>query len=133
MSELARPEPEPAVLSWAYTVPVGVLCTTVITEAELRFGAGLLPAGRRQRLLAEAVEAVLSRVVQDRVLPYDRPAAREFAAFAIELRRQGRGVGIADLQIQAIARVQRVTAIVTRNAGHFDLCGIPLIDPWQPR
>ena len=129
LSELARPQPTPAVLAWAATIPVAMLCTTAITEAELRFGAALLPAGRRQVLLAQAVEAVLTRVVQDRVLSFDRAAARVFADLAVKLRRQGRGVGVADLQIQAIAEAQGVSAIVTRNT---DLCGIRLIDPWQP-
>jgi predicted nucleic acid-binding protein len=45
LSELARSTPAPTVLAWARAVPVAELCTTVITEAELRFGVALLPAG----------------------------------------------------------------------------------------
>ena len=55
LSELARAAPAPAVLAWADTVAVSELCTTAVTEAELRFGLALLPDGRRKMLLQQAV------------------------------------------------------------------------------
>ena len=131
LSELARATPEPAVLAWAEAVPVANLCTTAITESELRYGVALLPAGRRQAVLAQAIDAVLARVVQGRVLPFDRAAAQIYATLAAERRRRGHSVDTADLQIQAIGRAHAVTAIATRNTVDFVDCGVPLIDPWQ--
>ena len=131
LSELARATPAPAVLAWAQTVPLADLCTTAITESELRFGVALLPAGRRQSALAHAVDALLARVVQGRVLPFDRAAAPIYAVLAAERRRRGRSVDIADLQIQAIGRAHAVSAIATRNTVDFVDCGVSLIDPWQ--
>lgn len=131
LSELARPTPDPIVLTWAQSVPVGELCTTVITEAELRFGLVLLPAGARRTALSHAIDAVFARAVQSRVLPFDRAAAPIYADLAAERRRRGRSVDLADLQIQAIGRAYAVTAIATRNTADFVGCGVPLINPWQ--
>ena len=131
LSELARSTPAPTVLAWARAVPVAELCTTVITEAELRFGIALLPAGARRTALTQAIDAVFARVVQSRVLPFDRAAAPIYADLAAERRRRGRSVDLADLQIQAIGRAHAVAAIATRNTSDFADCGVPLIDPWQ--
>jgi predicted nucleic acid-binding protein len=131
LSELARSTPAPTVLAWARAVPVAELCTTVITEAELRFGVTLLPAGARRTALTQEIGAVFARVVQSRVLPFDRAVAPIYADLAAERRRRGRSVDLADLQIQAIGRAHAVAAIATRNTSDFADCGVPLIDPWQ--
>jgi predicted nucleic acid-binding protein len=130
-SELARLTPDPTVLLWAHSVPVAQLCTTAITEAELRFGLALLPAGARRTALTQAIDEVFARVVQSRVLSFDRVAAPIYGDLAAERRRHGRSVDIADLQIQAIGRAHAVAAIATRNTRDFIGCGVPLIDPWQ--
>lgn len=132
LSELARVTPDPTVLRWAHAVPVVELCTTAITEAELRFGLALLPVGARRTALAQAIDAVFARVVQGRVLPFDRVAAPIYADLAADRRRRGRSVDTADLQIQAIGRAHAVAAIATRNTPDFVGCGVPLINPWQP-
>lgn len=67
-----------------------------------------------------------------RVLPFDRPAAGEYAAWAADRRQIGRPVAMADRLITAISRARRATAIATRNVRDFEGCGIALIDPWQP-
>ncbi len=132
LSELARPEPNAEVLRWAATIPLGHLCTTAITESELRFGLALMSAGRRQADLAAAVEGVFQRIVGGRVLPFDRAAAQAYAGFAVIRRRAGRSVDTADLQIAAIARARGVERLVTRNIADFEGCGVPLLDPWRP-
>ncbi|MGA8198323.1 MAG: PIN domain-containing protein [Acetobacteraceae bacterium] len=62
LSELARSTPAPTVLAWARAVPIAELCTTVITEAELRFGVALLPAGARRTALTQAIATQYLRV-----------------------------------------------------------------------
>lgn len=131
LSELARPHPHPAVQTWADGMPLAKLCTTAITEAELRFGLALLPPGRRHADLVLAVEAVFTGVVGGRVLPFDRAAAQAYAGLAAGRRRAGRPLGTADLQIAAIAVARRLEAIATRNVAHFEACGVPVINPWD--
>lgn len=131
LSELARPAPDPAVLAWANAIPLTRLCTTAVTEAELRFGIELLPPGRRREDLGHAVEEVFRSVVGDRVLPFDRAAARVYAGLAARRRRTGRAVDTADLQIAAIGVARKMEAIATRNIQDFENCGIPVVNPWH--
>ena len=132
ISELAGPAPAPAVLAWARTQPPDQVFTTAICEAELRFGIALMPAGRRRDTLARAVAVMLTAILGGRVLPFDRAAAEAYADLAARWRRVGRTVGQADLQIAAIAIAREAAAVATRNVGHFEGCGVPVINPWEP-
>ncbi len=137
LSELARAAPETAVLAWATTVLVSRLWHHRHHRIRAALRRRILPIGKRRAALERAIDAVLRRFVQDRVLPFDRAAAQCYAALAAdrrltaERRRLDRPVHTADLQIQATARVHAVQAIATRNTADFTACGVPLIDPWQ--
>jgi hypothetical protein len=82
------------------------------------------------RDLAAAIEGILEEDFRDRILPFDRPAARAYAAIAAERRAAGRPISKFDCQIAAIARANGA-AVATRNAGDFGGCGISVIDPWR--
>ena len=47
ISESLRPNPESRVLDWVNTQAMETLYLSAISVAELRFGAALLPSGRR--------------------------------------------------------------------------------------
>jgi hypothetical protein len=64
-----------------------------------------------------------------RILPFDSEAARVFPQIAAARRSLGRPIAQLDAQIAAVAR-SRGAAIATRNAGDFQHCGVPLVDPW---
>ena len=53
--------------------------------AELLFGIGALPAGKRQDNLAAALDDVLG-LFADRILPFDTSAARRYADLAVNAR-----------------------------------------------
>jgi toxin FitB len=131
LSELIRATPSPAVLAWARAQDAAAIFTTAVCEAELLFGVAAMAEGRRRTALARAVEAILGTILGGRVLPFDRAAARLYGELAAESRRSGRPVGIADLQIAAIARARNAGAIATRNTQHFADCGVVIIDPWS--
>ena len=131
LSELVRTAPSPVVVAWARVQPQETIFATVICEAELLAGIAMISDGRRRADLARAVAAMLTTVLGSRVLPFDRAAAHSYAELAAVRRRTGRPVGMADLQIAAIARARNVEAIATRNTPHFDGCGVPLINSWQ--
>jgi toxin FitB len=131
ISELARPQADPAVIAWADSQHLTRLYATAISEAEMLYGVALLPAGRRQADLHRAISTVFSILLAGRVLPFDSAAAEEFANWAADRRRAGRLVAMADLQIAAIARARGATAIATRNTRDFAGCGVVLIDPWH--
>ncbi len=49
------------------------------TEAELRYGVALLPAGKRRSALATVIEDMLGDDFAGRILPFDSAAAVAFA------------------------------------------------------
>ncbi len=129
VSELLRPSPNRAVEDWVAGREASDLHFSAVGEAELRYGVALLPAGRRRDALGMAVEAILRDDFEDRVLPFDSRAAREYAGIAASRRTAGRPVAPADCQIAAIARSRNLT-IATRNVRDFADMEIELIDPW---
>jgi tRNA(fMet)-specific endonuclease VapC len=79
------------------TVPMAQIGISVITEAELRFGVGRLPAAIR---LKDLVEEFLLRV---EVLPWNSAAAHQYAGIRAVLGPSGRPMGNMDMLIAAHA------------------------------
>jgi len=130
VSELLRPTPAPQVEAWLAAQDGARVYFTAVGEAELRHGVALLPAGRRRAALATAIEGMLDDDFRDRILPFDRAAARAYAAIAAERRAAGRPISQFDCQIASIARAH-AAAVATRNTGDYEGCGIAVIDPWR--
>lgn len=128
-SELMRPTPAPAVAAWIAEQNASDLVLTAISEAELRYGVAIVPAGRRRNELQAAMTRWLRVGFGGRILPFDSAAARHYADIASGRRRVGRPMGEADCQIAAICR-SRGAALVTRNIRDFRDTGIETIDPW---
>ena len=130
VSELMRPAPEPTVEAWVTSRRAGDMYFSAVSEAELRYGVAILPAGRRRVALAAAVDGLVREDFAGRVLPFDSVAARAYAEIAATRRRAGRPVSQADSQIAAIARA-RGFAMATRNVRDFAGMGIEVVDPWE--
>jgi len=87
------------------------------------------PGGKRRNALTTAIEGLLEEDFRDRILPFDRAAARAYATIAAERRAAGRPISQFDCQIAGIARAREAT-VATRNTSDYEVCGIELIDPW---
>jgi len=129
VSELVKPSPAEAVFDWFQRHAADDLFLTAITEAEIEFGLALLPEGRRRRTLEAALRPLFDIEFADRILPFDRAAAKVYAALQSDRRRRGRPMDQSDAQIAAITRSHGAD-IATRNAKDFVGCGIVVIDPW---
>ena len=129
VSELMRKSPDPAVEAWTAGQPGEELFFSAVGEAELRYGAAILPTGRRRATLFSDIEAMLRDAFRDRVLPFDSDAARHYGDIAAVRRSAGRRVAPADCQIAAIAR-SRGLAVATRNTRDFVDMELDLVDPW---
>ena len=129
VSELMRPEPDPGVFAWLAVQPVPQVFLSVIAEAELRYGAAILPPGRRRDRLRAQIEEVLQTDFAGRILPFDRNAARAYADVGASRRSAGDPIGHADCQMAAIAHSVGAS-VATRNVRHFRNCGVPIINPW---
>ncbi len=130
VSELMRAVPAQTVLDWFAAHNAADLFISAVTEAELRTGVAILPAGQRRDLLQSAVDAMIDQDFHGRVLPFDSPAAKAYAEIAAQRRAAGRPIAEADCQIAAIARATGAP-VATRNVKDFDGCGIQLINPWN--
>ena len=129
VSELMRPKPDPGVAAWLANQSATKVFLSAIAEAELRYGVAILPAGQRRDRIAAAVENMLQEDFARRILPFDSEAARIYAEIGAGRRAAGLPISHADCQVAAIARCRRA-AIATRNVGHFEHCGIEVINPW---
>lgn len=78
-------------------IPMAEVGISVITEAELRFGAVKRPEATK---LQSIVEEFLQRVD---ILPWDSPAARHYAEIRAALERAGEPMGNLDMMIAAQA------------------------------
>ncbi len=128
VSELMRPSPNPRVARWADRQVPAEVVTTAGTVAEIGYGIARLPAGQRRDLLALAAAQVFDAFAA-RVLPFDAPAAAQYAAVVVERETAGRPISGFDAQIAAICRRHRAR-LATRNTLDFAELDLDLVDPW---
>jgi toxin FitB len=128
VSEGMKPAPDARVLAWLDAQAAETLFLSSVTVAELLFGVGALPAGRRREMLAAAVDGVVGDFA-GRILPFDEAAARCYADCAVRARAAGRGFPTPDGYIAAIA-VARGFAVATRDGSAFRAAGVGVVDPW---
>jgi hypothetical protein len=130
VSELMRPAPQPRVLEWLDARPAGDVWISAVTVGEIRLGIDLLPEGRRRARLAALADEMFQEDFADRCLPYDAPAAVEYAGIVAARARQGRPITVEDAQIAGIARSAGL-ALATRNTRDFSgIDGLPFLNPW---
>lgn len=130
LSELLRAEPYDRVLGWFAQQHAEALFASAITQAEMLYGAALLPRGRRRTQLEQQLQAMFDEDFDRRVLPFDGQAAVAYAALVAARRSAGRPISQFDAQIAAIALTHRAT-LVTRNVEDFDGCGLTVVNPWN--
>jgi predicted nucleic acid-binding protein len=131
LSELIAPRPDESVAQWFRYLPSDASYTTTVTEAEMRYGAAKLAAGKRRSDLETVLNKLFAVRFAGRVLAFDRAAANVFADIVLRRQRQGHGYVYPDAQIVAIALSLGAT-VATRNVSDFEYCGVGLVDPWNP-
>jgi len=129
VSEAMKPAPDDAVRAWLDEQAAETLYLSSVTIAELMFGIGALPKGKRKDKLADALDGVM-KVFADRILPFDVDAARRYADLAVKARAAGKGFPTPDGHIAAIA-ASKGFAVATRDTSAFDAAGVEVIDPWK--
>ena len=125
VSEAMKPAPDAAVQAWLNNQVAETLFISSVTVAELLFGIGALPEGRRKVMLAKAVDGLMT-LFQGRVLPFDTEAAICHAELAVKARANGRGFPTPDGYIAAIA-ASRGFLVASRDAAPFEA---RVINPW---
>ena len=94
----------------------------MIVASELRFGAAKRNASR----LTAQVEAILAAM---EILPFDKPADREYANLRLHLERAGTPVGPNDMLIAAHALASE-SILVTANTDEFARVPGLIVENW---
>ena len=129
ISESLRPAPESRVLDWINTQAIETLYLSAISVAELRFGAALLPSGRRKDKLQNRLEDKLLPLFAGRILPLDVAVTKTYAELMSQARMAGQSISTADGYIAATAATNGMI-IATRDTNPFAAAGLEVINPW---
>ncbi|MBK7656682.1 MAG: type II toxin-antitoxin system VapC family toxin [Betaproteobacteria bacterium] len=127
--EAMKPQSHPAVRAWLNGHAAETLYLSSETVAELLFGIGALPVGKRKDMLAQTLDGLM-RLFRDRVLPFDIEAARCYAELAVTAKMSGLGFPTPDGYIAAIA-ASRGFIVATRDTGPYVAASVKVIDPWD--
>ena len=127
--EAMKLEPHPSVRAWLNDQVAETLYLSSVTLAELLFGIGALPAGKRKEMLAQALDGLME-LFRDRVLPFDTDAARSYAELAVMAKADGRGFPTPDGYIAAIA-ASRGFIVASRDTAPYEAAGVTVINPWE--
>jgi predicted nucleic acid-binding protein len=128
VSEAMKPEPNAFVRDWLDNQAAETLFISSVTIAELAFGIGAMPKGKRRDALAATLDGVLD-LFEARILPFDTAAARHYADLAVAARAAGKGFPTPDGYIAAIAAAHRFT-VASRDTSAFRAAGLAVVDPW---
>lgn len=110
----------PAVEAKLAALVPAMVCVSVMTRAEMRYGIKRLPADHRLHL---AVHQFLKIV---RILPWDTEAADWYAEIRYQLVSIGQPIGEMDMMIAAHA-LSAGAVLVTNNRRHYERIAAPLI------
>jgi len=130
LSELMRPQPNAHVAHWVTDKAAHMLYISTITEAEILYGLGLLPQGKRRDVMTAAFQALLNRFFQKRVMAFDRREAACYAEIMIIRRSIGRPITQHDAMIAAIAKTHSMQ-LATRNTKDFEGLDIDIVNPFD--
>lgn len=100
-----------------------------MTLAELLYGIAALPIGKRQDMLAQALDGLLG-LFRDRMLPFDVDAARHYAELAMTAKTSDQGFPTPDGYIAAIA-ASRGFIVASRDTTPSEAARVAVINPWE--
>ena len=125
VSELRKPRPQAAVISWLQGVDDSDLHISVVTLGEIQ--AGIEITRQQDAAKAAEIEAWADQVAAAyNVLAMDAACFRQWAKL---MHRQSDTV-YEDAMIAATAQVHKLT-VVTRNVGDFKRFGVTVLNPFR--
>lgn len=125
-----KSEPDKSVFAWVSDQASTSLFVTAVTQAEILYGIGLLPNGRRRSKIDAVARAMFAEDFESRILAFGSDAASAYSNIAVTRKQCGRPISHFDAQIAAIAR-STGAMLASRNTPDFEDCGVALINPWE--
>jgi predicted nucleic acid-binding protein len=132
ISEPLKPRPDAAMRAWMDTQAVETLYLCTISLAELRFGAAIMPEGKRKKGLQQHIEDRIVPMFAGRILAFDSASAAVYAQLRARARAVGKTIDTVDAYIAAIA-FARGFSVATRDVSPFKAAGLTVINPWETR
>ncbi|WP_398475227.1 type II toxin-antitoxin system VapC family toxin [Tardiphaga sp.] len=129
VSEVMKLSPDKTVRAWLDEQIAETFFLSSITAAELMFGIGVLPNGKRKNELTAILDGII-KLFENRILPFDTAAARHYAELTVKARAVGKGFPTPDGYIASIA-ASHGFAVATRDPSAFNAAGLRVIDPWK--
>jgi predicted nucleic acid-binding protein len=111
----------------AHLTPNTRLLTSVVVEAEIRFGLARLPSGRRRQQLSEAFDRILDTL--HGILPVTRQTTSHYAMMKSEQWKRGQPIGDNDIWIAATAVAEGLTVLTSDT--HFREFSNLQVDDWS--
>jgi predicted nucleic acid-binding protein len=125
VSELRKPRPHEAVLSWISELQADQIYLSAVTIGELQTGVEL--TRRQNPEKADEIELWVDQLAESsQVLPMDAPCFREWA----RLMNGKTEHLLEDAMIAATARIHNLT-VATRNEKDFKPLGVRVLDPFK--
>jgi len=121
-SYIMKRSPQP-MIDRLRTVPVGDVCMSVVTRAELMYGVEVSPKR------ADDLSALAAFLPYVETMDFTSDAALHYAEIRADLKRRGAVIGANDLFIAAHARALRLT-LVTNNTAEFGRVSHLSIENW---
>ena len=123
-------QPDYSVLQWMNKQVPGQLYLTAITLAEVAYGLGSMPAGKRQQFLSERFDSFIDMGFTGRILVFEAASAKIYGDIMSHRKSIGRPMSIFDGQIASIAKTHGFS-LATRNIKDFKDSNIELINPFK--
>jgi len=129
ISEPLKPQPDEEVMAWLDSQAIETLHICTISLAELRFGAAIMPDGKRKEKLHQRIEDHIVPMFDGRILAFDLAPAAVYAQIRARARSAGKAIDAVDAYIAATA-FARGMAVATRDVSPFNAAGLTVINPW---
>lgn len=130
ISELMKSAPDEKVISWIDRQNAIDIYITSISMAEIYYGLGVLPSGKRRAALMQAFNEVVDQLFGPRVLVFDEDASSHYGAIMASRKKAGKPMSILDGQIAAIASAANA-GLATRNTKDFAYSDLNLVNPFS--
>lgn len=129
VSAFMTSQPDKSVLQWMNKQAPNQLYLTTITLAEIAYGLGTMPAGKRRQFLSGRFESFIDMGFTGRILDFDAASAKVYGDIMSHRKSIGRPMSIFDGQIASIAKIHGFS-LATRNVKDFKDSDIVLINPF---
>jgi predicted nucleic acid-binding protein len=132
LSELRRPRPEPKVVTFVASQPLELLCISIVTLAEIRFGIELVPDPARRSELLDWLTHKVRPMFEQRALAVTEDIMFKWRLMVEEGRKSGHTFSQPDLIIAATGQHHGLT-VVSRDTSEYVKARVPVFNPWVDR